>query len=514
MPARKLIAYSQWKKVTYRRFKSRSHLLKAVDSALERYEKACEGLSVEAAASSRYHSDVNNAFTAWKASKGVGDAWKHSQRDGNRYFTLLDNQLKGVGDTDRALGVVDFLCDEMVHARLGALYLFSRLECDDSMFSVALEGSLDITKSSLDYADVSYDQTKLNVASTVADLGVKKAESAILAREGKKSKTSSSELLVTVQPPMSERLRNIWELIRNKVLEYSAKIIEAIKRKLDDIRDKVVNVASNPVEAIMDNLGTILRKLVDSLTSRFLADAAPFIGASLDIVGGILNTFDAGVTKFKEWLNGREVLLSSGHITVIVESIKRAMTLSIGSGLYATLKGGINLGSQFMTAGASAIISLISSIIEAVVKTVWKIIEIGRMRAFFKEARGHWESKQRADALHRRPIAFNQWFKSYSLSLPVLSVLALNTGITGNRMLFLQMYKSDTKIISQSQYDKGGSYLDGLKNWGSGYLEDTGFNFSSADPVVEGLLKLAKNQNAPLSSRENTVRIVKQFANA
>lgn len=310
---------------------------------------------------------------------------------------------------------------------------------------------------------------------------------------------------------MSARLRQLWETIRNKVLEYATNIIEAIRKKLDETKEKINTIMSNPGDAIMDKLPTILRKLVDALTSRFLADAVPFIGAATEIVSGIINTLDAGFTKFKEWLAGKEVLLASGHITVIVESIKRAMAMSIGAGLYETLKGGISMGSQFMTAGAAAIISLVSSIIEAVVKTVWKMIEIGRLRSFFKQARSHWESKSRADALHKQPIAFNQWFKGYSLTLPVLPVLALNTGITGNKMLFLQMFQSNTNIVSQSQFDAGVSYLDGLKEWGSGYIEDCGFSFSSADPTVSGLLAMAKTQAPPLSTNDKIIKGVRQF---
>ncbi|MFK8080537.1 MAG: hypothetical protein AB8B97_09655 [Granulosicoccus sp.] len=424
---------------------------------------------------------------------------------------MLDAQLRGVGDSDEALGVIDFMRPEMEHARLGAVYLFSNLKCDDSLFSVALEGSLDLAKAALKYEDIDYNKTAASVAAGAADQGVRRIESAILGREGKSPKTSSTQLLQAVEPPMSERLRQIWQTIRDKVLEFSAKIIEAIEKKLNEIRDKVSTMAKNPSDAIMDNLGPILRKLVDALTSRFLSDAAPFIGAGLELVGGIIKTLDAGVTKFKEWLSGKEVMLAKGHITVIVESIQRAMTLSIGSGLFSTLKGGISLGSQFMTAGAAALVSLISSIIEAVVKTIWKMIEISRIRAFFKEAKGLWESKHSADALHKRPIAFNQWFKSYSLSLPVLSVIALNSGITGSRMTFLQMYKSDSTIISQSQFDKGANYLDGLKNWGSEYLKDTGFSITSDDKIVAGLLELAKNQTAPVSARSKTHNIVKQF---
>ncbi|MFK7853130.1 MAG: hypothetical protein AB8B79_03410 [Granulosicoccus sp.] len=511
MRPQKLIPHDEWMKGTARRFKPRSKLLKSLDTALENYSRVCGGWGAKAAVGSKEHKAVALAFNAWKESKGSGDTWKHTPRDGNKLFTKLDAQLRGIGDSDEALGVIDFMRPEMEHARLGAVYLFSNLKCDDSMFSVVLEGSLDVAKASLDYKEIDYNKTAAGIAAGAADQGVRRIESAILAREGKSPKASSTQLLQAVEPPMSERLRQIWQTIRDKVLEFSAKIIDAVKQKLNEIRDKVSTLAKNPADAIMDNLGTILRKLVDVLTSRFLSDAVPFIGAGLEIVGGIVKTLDAAVTKFKEWLTGKEVLLAKGHITVIVESIQRAMTLSIGSGLFSTLKGGISLGAQFMTAGAAALVSLISSIIEAVVKTIWKLIEISRIRAFFEQAKMHWDTKHNDDALHKRPIAFNQWFKSYSLSLPILSVIALNSGITGSRMTFLEMYNSDSKIISQSQFDKGGSYLDGLKHWGSEYLQDTGFSISSDDDVVGGLLELAKNQTAPLTARSKAHNVVKQF---
>jgi len=512
VPSTKLISYDKWMAGTSRLLHTRSRELKALDDALKKYQAACAGWSDAAAKSSAFHDAVAKAFEAWKASKGPGDQWKKTSRDGNQMFTLLDNQLRGVGDTDQALGTIDFMAEDMVHARLGALYLFSRLECDDSIFSVALEGAIDVTTSSLDYAGVDYNQKVVGQAKSGASALVSQAEQRIRAREGNKT-VKSTQLMQGVPPPTSERLLRIWTMIRDKVLEYAQKIIAAIRAKLDSVKQRVMTAVENPGDAVIENLPGLLRKLVDALTSRFLAAAAPFIGAGLDVAKGIVNTLDAGVTKFEEWLASREVVLSSGHITVIVESIRRAMWMSVGAGLYDLLKGGLKLGMEFASYGAGAIVSLVSSIIEAVVKAVWKIIEISRLRKFFDEARELWDARKQADSLHKRPIAFNQWFKGYSLSLPVLPVLALNTGVTGNKMLFLQMYQSDGQVVSQPQFDKGVTYLDGLKDWGSTYLKDCGFSISSDDKMVTGLLAMAQTQAAPLSTKGKLWQAVQKFLN-
>jgi hypothetical protein len=513
MTRKKLVTYTEWKTGTTRALHQRSKELKAVDAALKTYSMMCGNMNAISSSDNQYLSDVKNTFNTWKKSKGPNDAWKDSSRNGNKLFTLLDNQLNGIGDTDKGLGVVDFMAADMVHARLGVLYLFSNLKCDDSMFSVALNGAFDIATTSLDYGNVKYDQGNVKKGVQVLDAVGKKAEAAILARQGRKQKVPSSQLLQSVPPPTDGRLRQIWTTIRDKVLEYAEKIIAAIKEKLNSLKEKINTIRKDPGQAVIDNIGPALRKLVDALTSRFLAAAVPFIGAGLDIAKGIVNTLDAGVTKFKEWLASSDVVLGSGHITVIVKSIKQAMAMSIGSGIYDLVKGGMKLGAEFMTAGAAALMSLIASIIETVVKTIWKLIEISRLRAFFKESEELFKGRANADSIHNRPIAFNQWFKGYALSLPVLSVLALNSGITGNKMLFLQMFQSNTEVVSQHQFDAGVTYLDELKSWGSGYLDDCGFSFSSDDPMVKGLLEMAKNQGSPPTTKRQLFDVFKGFLN-
>ena len=218
----------------------------------------------------------------------------------------------------------------------------------------------------------------------------------------------------------------------------------------------------------------LLRKLVDFLCGKLLATLAPFIGAGLDIAKGIANTVDSSITKYREWVQGRDVQLLAGHPGTIVEAIRRAMKLSIGSGVYDIVKGGASLGLQFASQGASTIIDAVVSIMETLAKVIWKIVEIKRIKRFCEQAKGYWDARMQRDALHTRPIAFNGWFKRYAVPIPALSVLALNSGICGDKMHFLAMFKDDENIVTQAEFTAGCKYVDEPQGLGIGLSERCG----------------------------------------
>jgi hypothetical protein len=141
-------------------------------------------------------------------------------------------------------------------------------------------------------------------------------------------------------------------------------------------------------------------------------------------------------------------------------------------------------------------------------------VELIVMRSFFRQARMHWEARLERSALHTRPIAFNSWFKRYALGIPALSVLALNSGICGDKMLFLAMFKDDSSIVSQTEFDAGVRYVDSLKVWGTDYLKDSGFAFASGDPVVTGLLKLATSHSEQTGRAGKAWKATLGFLNA
>jgi hypothetical protein len=282
----------------------------------------------------------------------------------------------------------------------------------------------------------------------------------------------------------------------------------------DKTKEKLRWAMADPGSTALEIGPTVLRKLCDFIATHVLAKAAPFIGAGLDIAKGILNTIDAGLTKFREWSAAKSVELNVGHPATIAEAIRRAMWFNVGKGLYDTLKGGLDLGMQFASQGASSIVSLVMAGVEALAKTIWKLVEVVKMRSVFARGRELYEARANSDSLHLRPIAFNAWFKSHALMLPALPVLVLNTGICGDKMHFMKMFKDDDAVITQAAFDDGCRYVDGLKAWGSEYLNDSGFGFKSKDPVVAGLLKMARTHEEDSSPLENVWKATLGFVNA
>ena len=231
------------------------------------------------------------------------------------------------------------------------------------------------------------------------------------------------------------------------------------------IRAKALEMWGDKSGAAMEYLPKIARTVINKILAKWLASAAPIIGGILEIGGGILNTMTAAAEKYKEWV-----------------------------------------------AGASAIVSLVISVVEAVATTCWHLVEIMRIRKFCDEARDMWKRIDNSDSLHLQPTAFNKWYSSYALTIPALAVLTLISGICGDKMRYLQMYKADDHVIDQSAFDHGVTYLDNLKIWGYEYLDSAGFSFESSDPLITHMLELGA-ENKKLVELSHGERFLKVAAN-
>jgi hypothetical protein len=499
----KLVPYNTWIKETALIIQPRDAALKALDEQILLYERNPTAY--------RFF-EVQSRFKAWKDTKGQGDAWKNDARNRSKHFTLLDQQLRGLGDTDVAMGAQNFMAPALINSRLGVLYLFANTSIEDSIFQVMLEGAFDVTTAGLGTAPdsnaaASRASDVLSVAQKPAGIAAAKVQDKITRHGGKKVVRSTQLTAGATSPvPTDSALRRLYEAIRAKIEDAAAKLWDVIRAKMVDIRN-------DPGGTALDVLPGLLRKLVNFLCGKLFSAAAPFIGAGLDLAKGIANTIDSGITKYREWIAGRDVQLLAGHPGTIVEAIRRAMSLSVGEGIYDMVKGGASLGIQIASQGAASIVSAVVSILETLAKTIWKIVEIVRMKMFFTQAQTHWQGRYQRDALHTQPIAFNTWFKRYAIPIPALSVLALNSGICGDKMHFLAMYKDDDAVISQSEFTAGCRYVDGLKIWGTGYLKDAGFSFASEDKVVQGLLKLTQSHTEEQGTRAKAWQATLGFLN-
>lgn len=503
-----LIDYSQWGKQTGKTFSRRSTQMKRLDAAIKAYTRSRTLPNLE---------EVRLALAAWKQSKGRADAWKKSGRDNNLAITLLDNQLAGKGDTDVALGARDFMAPALENTRLGVLYLFANLDCDESIFKIALAGAVDVATGALDYTGSGTAKKVVGRVKTPGSTLAEGLESKLVVRDKPREVMSRSLLEDKPEPPQpSPALRAAWETIKEAVHEFAKKIWAAICEQVDGLGGKLLGVIENPatVKLSASTVPSLLRKICDVLIAHFFSAIAPFVSGALDIAKGVAKTLDAGVAKFKEWWKGRSVVLMKGHAATIVEAIRKAMWMSVGEGMYETLKGTAKFAIDAAAAGASAIFSLVVSICETVGKAAMRIYEIVKMRGFFEQARHFWSIRGEDGALHRRPIAFNQWFKGHALSIPALPVLALNSGIVGDKMHFVQMFTDDDTVIGQSQFDHACAYVDGLKAWGSDYLGKTGYSLSSKDPMTKGLLAFARTHGRQPDLGDKAWNGVKTFLGA
>ena len=129
-------------------------------------------------------------------------------------------------------------------------------------------------------------------------------------------------------------------------------------------------------------------------------------------------------------------------------------------------------------------------------KVVWRLVECNRIKSFCKEAGEHWRQNNGID-FASKPFAFNAWYRKASLCIPAIPILTLNTGICGDKMVWLQMFSErsgNSNVISQNEFDRGVSYIDGhIRPWGASYLEKCSYGFSSSKSDVGAYIEHAKS---------------------
>lgn len=499
----KLIPYKAWLDRTAVFGKPRSSALQELDRQLKQYELLGGQAQLDA---------VEKALNAWKASKGPGDAWKQNDRNRkHRAFEQLTAQL-GPGDTDAAIGEVPASMEaDLVNARLGVLYLFSHTRVETGIFSILLEGGLAIMDGALSYAGAGTNDggwgfgtgglgntAAANVQTAIAPALL---PGSILLEGGKDAAFTAAAPPGT--PPAQQatvraRIQDFYTRVVAWLEDFGKKVFAALQEKFSNVD---VSIAA-------------IKNLILACAKAICSTAASYIAAGLDIAKGVLNTIEASYQRYLAWQRGRGVELLSGHPGSIVDAIKQAMNLSICEGLYTTLKGAANVGLASASAGAGMVASIVIAATEAIVKLIWRLVEISHMKKFMAQAGAFWMIRGEPRGIHRHPYEFASWFRKNTINSPALAVLTLNSGICGDKMRFLKMYKDASNVVSQDEFNRGCAFVDGLKVWGADYLGKCGYEFGSDDKVVEGLLKLARSHTAVPSTGRKVWNVVLRVANA
>jgi hypothetical protein len=392
------------------------------------------------------------------------------------------NKTRPPADTEENIGLPAFMTEEMAHARLGIVYLFANLACDEDRFVVSTDGVLDFLGSTPVKPvapPATKDPAKLAEAldrAIRANEAVREIDAArLVSRPETKPATPEEGAL---RDALGQELERIARLVADATRDQLAGGLGAAASAVPQAADIW---ASRP---------GLLKQVTRYIAETAASQAQPFVLSGLTTAAGLIDAFETGCKRYLVYSHGKRVSVVPGTPTTTIDGIKRAMDLTLAENVYTTLKGGTQLIVEGITAGASSAIGrIVFSAIDAVASFVKRAHDFYYMRQFLNEARAHWADRDRPDALHRRPYDFNLWYRNVAMRVPVIPALTLNSGICGDKAHMLRMFSLEGEVITQAKFDAGVAYIDELKTWGARYLAEVGYVFESSDAVVAELVK-------------------------
>ncbi|MFL5297775.1 MAG: hypothetical protein ACJ798_15465 [Phenylobacterium sp.] len=477
-----LIDHSRWLSRTSVLGRIRSAQLKAIDDALKAYEISGSEADL---------SKIRVALAAWKAKEGAG--WKISKRNANGALTELDKRLD-------AAPVESFYTRDLAHSRMGLLYLFSRMKVEHGWFKVAIESGFEVAG-----AAVGFNPAQDAMGSTASALtggGV-----------GAGAFLSSQAFEMAPAPPRTVP-QGFLQQVLAALQDFARRVWAHIKSKFE----------SDPTKSWIDKAETWwphVTKVINLILSQVAASAAPFVSGAFDLAKGVKDTVSACYERYQTYSLGQGVTLNDGHPAVIVQSIERAMNFAIGKGLWDTLKGVTSITTSALAAGAGAIVSLVISGCEVIAKVVHRLWELSKMEAFFDDCADRYAKGKAGgaadDGLTHSGVAFGAWYRRAAVALPCISALALCSGVTGDKMMYLQMFQDEKDLKSAAidpaspefkqradDFSRGVTYIDNLKAWSRSYLVAAGYRFHSEDKLVNAIAKASTESKVPPLTRIDT----------
>ena len=264
---------------------------------------------------------------------------------------------------------------------------------------------------------------------------------------------------------------------------------------LTAIRDGIYWIWSKIVQnqgAVIGALSKGIEKLVMYVVGKVCEAAVPLVGAAIDLGRGVAQTIKGIKDRLEAYFARSKFVVAPGHPTLIANAIEKQMNWAIGKGLFNVIKGGAKLGLTFVTAGASAIIDAIAAGLEFATKFILRLIEGKAITAFIadvREACKNKDSENRPTIVHSAKD-FNALFSKGCDASACVPMMTLNSGITGDQMMFMKMFDDTTRgsQIGQTEFDAATGYFTKLKSYGAEYVRNSGFTFSSAKKDVQGYL--------------------------
>jgi len=431
----------------------------------------------------------------------------------------------------------NILARRVPESRHGVLYLWQHADVQTYWARIALEGALGIgsaTTSVLQTGSYTPDdrmQWGLNAQSSQVNGAAYSLGSANLVRKvayAPKGAAKGNAPLI-VEPHQAfikladlrddsawlQRAKHCLGTIFNEVYDW-------VRRKIEEIwTDLQLKWHSNHMAA---PAGAAITGLVNFIVGKVAVHAAPFVGSGISLAQGFAKAFSAAKDRVSAAWQKRKFIIPPGHPQLIGSAIETQMNWEIGKGLYELAKGGVLLACDLLSLGASALVDVIAACVELAYKVITRYSQASKMNAWVKQVqaatgdRNTWKADS-LDGQWRPRIVYNDrdflhLFEDGCNASVCVPMMTLNSGIAGDLMMFVKMFDDTGSILGQStgaslrgptaeaqaKFDAGQEYWSLLKERGRDYLESTGFQFTSSDKVVQGLMRHAIKHHQRIAS--------------
>lgn len=377
----------------------------------------------------------------------------------------------------------------MINARQGVLYLWQSTSMETPLASVIVGGALSSAG-----ALASVGEIDLHLPDVTANIALGTWDAARNARSGNAAGIAAGGA-AQIQTKASNLNPTLWSQIK----EWAQGFVEKIWGKLKDVFGDLAEVLG-----LIKNLGTFVAGQVFSTVQST-------IGGVTNLVQGLWKMTYGVVERVDVWLAKKAVKLVFGHPTTLAKGIEQGLNRAMLEGIYQTIKGAVSTGLNAAGYGAGVIVDAVVTVVETVVKILWRIAEYFIVKGFVEKAKVFWHTRNEATSIVNNSQKFDDWLRPTVTRVPLIAAVTMGSGIAGDKMRFLQMLAGDGSAISQDQFDSGVAYLDKVKRSGARLIERSDCKFTSDDPVVQGLLKLAASHTETHDATSTGRKVLRIF---
>ncbi|MCK5819127.1 MAG: hypothetical protein KAH18_07705 [Psychromonas sp.] len=493
-----------WIQHTSTTFGIRSSSLRAVDAAIEKYEKnkiksqqpPTEQTSlIDTDNTSLNLIEIGFALDRWKKAQGLREAWKSSPRNKTGVITKL-NAIVGTPEIDIS---TDNYKENLAHARLGIIYLFSHLNVDTNILSLmvlpaALITGTALSQVSVEGNDLFSDRSKETFNATHAAMrdlrfGADPAKGLINAIE--------DGIKVKKQQRSDSLIKKIVDVLEGFVKQVLKTLVELFYRQ-DSVNGPYVIQTSLMLSLTKATIASVAIILCNAI-GNFTTDVTR-------LARHLARIADAAVDGIRSWWQSQFVNILYGHPSAICASLKSRMSAHVRLGIYNSMKATAGIAIQLLFPLIGEAVRAVGNIILSIFEMIYNFLEchvrLHNIRGVIHECQGLWEQYQsnkllpineRKKLMHEDVNRFAAWYSEIARTSTELAALTLNSGICGDKMHFLNMFDTTLgKLIKQDAFDKASNYMELLKDYSGNFLRTSNYIITSEDPMVQAYINHAK----------------------